>query len=277
MLANLTYSPKVGVYSSVVPARESSTSGGIVLETEAIRPQRTQLTCRLAPTSYICVERLCEMNSCWSVTTRFVGLVQLASPVLLLRKRYKTQKTLLHHPVATFTSSSGLANDGRIGDRELRLRRRAARPGSLLGGWRANRDNTSYSSRVAATFCFVFTTTLHGGTPALMRIRKLPHMVSSVSCNGSPLQYPAYGLRGLSFPHASFRRWSVEHQLGFVSPSLEAQHMCRVFMLLPPFSRRRSSVPFAVDQSLHCSGCWPSFRERDRDTPPFALKLWRTL
>ena len=54
---------------------------------------------------------------------RFVGLAQLASPVLLLGKMYKTQKALLHHPVTTFTSSSNLANDGRIGDREMGLRR----------------------------------------------------------------------------------------------------------------------------------------------------------
>ena len=110
-----------------------------------------------------------------------------------------------------------------------------------------NRDNFSYSSRVAATFCFVFTATLHGGTPASMRIRKLPNIVPSVSCKGSPLQYPAHNLRGLSFPHSSFRRSSVEHQLGFVSPSLEAQHMCSIFTPLPPCARKKSSVPFATN------------------------------
>ena len=37
----------------------------------------------------------------------------------------------------------------------------------------------------------------------------------------------------------------------------------------------KSSGPFAADNSLHCSGCWPSFCERDRGTPPFVLSLWR--
>ena len=32
-------------------------------------------------------------------------------------------------------------------------------------------------------------------------------------------------------------------------------------------------MPFAVDHSLHCRGCWPSFREQDRGTPPFALSF----
>ena len=48
-------------------------------------------------------------------------------------------------------------------------------------------------------------------------------------------------------------------------------------MSLPLCARKKSSVPFAVDQSLHCSGCWPLFRERDRNTSSFALNLWRTL
>jgi len=35
-------------------------------------------------------------------------------------------------------------------------------------------------------------------------------------------------------------------------------------------------VPFAVDNSLHCSGYSPLFRERDRDTPLFVASLWQT-
>jgi len=35
-------------------------------------------------------------------------------------------------------------------------------------------------------------------------------------------------------------------------------------------------VSFAVDNSLHCSGYSPSFRERDRDTPLFVASLWQT-
>jgi len=35
-------------------------------------------------------------------------------------------------------------------------------------------------------------------------------------------------------------------------------------------------VPFAVGNSLHCSGYSPSFRERDRDTPLFVASLWQT-
>jgi hypothetical protein len=34
-----------------------------------------------------------------------------------------------------------------------------------------------------------------------------------------------------------------------------------------------SSALFAGDNSLHCSGCRPLFRERERGTPPFALGL----
>ena len=150
-------------------------------------------------------------------------------------------------------------------------------PGSLLGGLCADRDNFSHSSTVAATFCVVFTTTLHGGTPTSMRIRKLPNIVFSVSCKGSPLQYPAHSLRGLSFPFSSFWRSSVEHQLGLVVPSLEAQNRSRVFTPLPLCARKRSSLPFAVDKSLHCSGCWLLFHERDCDTSTFVLNLWRTL
>jgi len=35
-------------------------------------------------------------------------------------------------------------------------------------------------------------------------------------------------------------------------------------------------VPFAVDNSLDCSGYSPLFRERDRDTPLFVASLWQT-
>jgi len=63
---------------------------------------------------------------------------------------------------------------------------------------------------MSAIFLFAFTTTLQGRTPASTSIRNRPNKVTSVvlirhcrhsvSCKGSPLQYPAHGLSSPSSP-----------------------------------------------------------------------------
>jgi len=91
----------------------------------------------------------------------------------------------------------------------------------------------------------------------------------SAPCLLHPPQYPVHEPRG----HSSHPQPPVRPSKHLFSDSshrpLESQHRLRVYTPLPPGALKRSSVSFAVDNTLHCSRL--SFRERDPDTPSFVL------
>ena len=137
----------------------------------------------------------------------------------------------------------------------------------------------SHSLRAAAIICFAFGTTLQDRPPASMSIHNVVSSVFRTAlsapalCLLHPLQYPVHNPRGChsSHPQLHVRPSSVEKHLLSDSSHcpLESQHRLHVCTHLPPGAQKKSSVSFAVDNTLHCSR--PSFRERDRDTPPFIL------
>jgi len=177
-----------------------------------------------------------------------------------------------------FISSRTFSNGGGIGRRELCLRtgeqqhQAYYRRGGVL-----IIDNFAHSSRAAAIICFAFVTTLRDRPPASMSIRNVVSSVFrtalSAFCLLHPLQYSVHSTRGChsSRPQLHLPPSSVEKHLLSDSShcALESQHRLHVCTHLPPGAQKRSSVSFAVDNSLHCD--WSSFRERNRHTPPFVL------
>ena len=129
---------------------------------------------------------------------------------------------------------------------------------------------------VAVIFCLTFTSTLDLLGPLTLR-RALPtyktkcplsflsHCQYSVLCKGFPLQYLDDGLHDCHSSHLHLHCTS--------HCPLESQYRPPVYPPLPPDALKKSSALFAEDNSLHCSGCRPLFRKRERGTPPFALGL----
>ena len=145
-----------------------------------------------------------------------------------LRKVDNTPKILLHLYVTTFTSSSSLADRGRIGYTELGLQTRllvvSSSAGSLSVGLRADSVNFAHSSRVVTIFCSVFT--IRRAFATHLTNYPLSFVVSrhkySVSCNGYSLRHSDHCLRGCHSSHPHLHRSSLEHRLGLVSPSFRS-------------------------------------------------------
>ena len=93
---------------------------------------------------------------------------------------------------------------------------------------------------------------------------------STFLCKGSPLQYSDHGIRGRHSSHSPFiRRTSTRARLTILSKLSTASHI----YALAIWRMKEAVRPFAVDDSLHCRGCWPLFREQDCSSPPFVLSF----
>jgi len=172
-------------------------------------------------------------------------------------------------------SSRMFSKGGGVGRRELGLRTgEQRRLAYYLRGGVLIIDNFAHSSRAAAIICFAFLTTLQDRPPASMSIRNVVSSVFrtalSALCLLHPLQYPVQNPRDLTHtsmfvPRASKSTCSRTRLTVLSNLSTGSMYVRN----LPPGAQKKSSMSFAVDNSLHCNWSW--FRERDRDTPPFVL------
>ena len=123
----------------------------------------------------------------------------------------------------------------------------------------------AHSSIVVAIFCLTFTSTLLGRTHN--EVPSVVHITLPVLCPFAR-DFHYYTLMAVSAAVIPLTRISIV----YLTVPLKLIQAFRI-STLPPGALMESSALFAEDNSLHCSGCRPSFRERERGTPPFALGL----